>query len=68
MITTVLISPTRMINFLSSDIISNLKTVLIRRSTIDLEDSLIQLLEKYIASLGTHVYYSDQIQDLAVCN
>ena len=68
MITTVLVSPTRMINLSSSDIISNLTTVLIRRSTIDPEDSLIQLLEKCIASLGTHVYYSDQIQDLAVCN
>jgi len=68
MITTVLISPTRMINLSSSDIISNLTTVLIRRSTIGPEDSLIQPLEKCIASLGTHVYYSDQIQDLAVCN
>jgi len=61
MITTVLISPTRMINFSSSDIISNVTTVFIRCSTIDPEDSLIQLLEKCIASLGTHVYYSDQI-------
>jgi len=67
MTTTVLSSPTRMINLSSSDIISSLTTVLIRRSTIDPEDSLIQLLEKCIASLGTHVYYSDQIQDLAVC-
>lgn len=66
MITTVLNSPTRMVNLSSSDILSNLTTVLIRRSSIDPEDSLIPLLERCIASLGTHVYYSDQIQDLAV--
>ncbi|KXN86404.1 Protein EFR3 [Leucoagaricus sp. SymC.cos] len=65
MITTVLNSPTRMINLSSSDILSNLMTVLIRRATIDSEDSLMPLLERCIASLGTHVYYSDQIQDLA---
>jgi hypothetical protein len=66
MITTVLNSPTRMINLSSSDILSNLTTVLIRRSTVDPDDSLIPLLARCIASLGTHVYYSDQIQDLAV--
>ncbi|KAJ3573353.1 hypothetical protein NP233_g2488 [Leucocoprinus birnbaumii] len=65
MITTVLNSPTRMINLSSSDILSNLTTVLVRRSSIDPEDPLIIPLEKCIASLGTHVYYSDQIQDLA---
>lgn len=65
MITTVLNSPTRMINLSSSDILSNLTAVLTRRSGIDPEDTLIPPLEKCIASLGTHVYYSDQIQDLA---
>jgi hypothetical protein len=66
MITTVLKSPTKMINLSSSDILSNLTMVLIRRSSIDPDDSLVPLLEQCIASLGTHVYYSDQIQDLAV--
>lgn len=66
MITTVLNSPTRMINLSSSDILSNLTTILVRRTAIDAEDPLVPLLERCIASLGTHVYYSDQIQDLAV--
>ncbi len=66
MITTVLNSPTRMINLSLSDILSNLTTILIRRTAIDAEDQLIPSLEHCIASLGTHVYYSDQIQDLAV--
>ncbi|KAF9451642.1 hypothetical protein P691DRAFT_723661 [Macrolepiota fuliginosa MF-IS2] len=65
MITTVLNSPTRMINLSSSDILSNLTTILIRRTALEPEDPLIPLLERCIASLGTHVYYSDQIQDLA---
>ncbi|EKM80168.1 hypothetical protein AGABI1DRAFT_120198 [Agaricus bisporus var. burnettii JB137-S8] len=65
MVTTVLSSLTPMINLSSSDICSNLTTILVRRSSVDPEDALIPLLENCIASLGTHVYYSDQIQDLA---
>lgn len=66
MVTTVLSSSTQMINLSSSDILSNLTAILVRRSSVDPEDALIPLLEHCIASLGTHVYYSDQIQDLAV--
>jgi hypothetical protein len=65
MITTVFSSPTPLINLSTSDIISNLVTLILRRVSINPYDSLLPALVGCIASLGTHVYYSDQIQDLA---
>lgn len=66
MVTTVFNSPTPLINLSTSDIVSNLVTLLLRRTSIDAEDALLPALVECIASLGRHVYYSDQIQDLAV--
>lgn len=66
MVTTVFNSPTPLINLSTSDIMSNLVTLLLRRTTLDPNDSLIPALVECISSLGRHVYYSDQIQDLAV--
>lgn len=66
MITTVLNSPTPLINLSTSDIMSNLMALVVRRTSIDPEDSLLPSLVECISSLGTHVYYSDQIPDLAV--
>jgi len=66
MMTTILNSPTPLINLSTSDIMSNLITLLLRRTTMDPNDSLILPLVRCISSLGRHVYYSDQIQDLAV--
>lgn len=65
MVTTVFNSPTPLINLSTSDIMSNLVTLLLRRTTLDPNDSLIPALVECISSLGRHVYYSDQIQDLA---
>ncbi|KAI0053018.1 hypothetical protein FA95DRAFT_1055084 [Auriscalpium vulgare] len=65
MITTVFTSPTPLVNLSTSDIISNLITILLRRVAIDPLDMLISELTECIASLGTHVYYADQIHDLA---
>ncbi|KAA1466315.1 hypothetical protein DENSPDRAFT_831122 [Dentipellis sp. KUC8613] len=65
MITAVFTSPTPVVNLSTSDIISNLITFILRRAAIDPDDSLLPALTKCIASLGTHVYYSDQIHDLA---
>ncbi|KAG7449059.1 uncharacterized protein BT62DRAFT_985448 [Guyanagaster necrorhizus] len=66
MVTTVFNSPTPLINLSTSDILSNLMTMVVRRTSLDPEDSLLPDLVRCISSLGTHVYYSDQIQDLAV--
>lgn len=66
MITTVFNSPTPLVNLSTSDIISNLITLLLRRTAIDPEDNLLSALVECVSSLGSHVYYSDQIQDLAV--
>ncbi|EJD53693.1 hypothetical protein AURDEDRAFT_180118 [Auricularia subglabra TFB-10046 SS5] len=65
MVTTVFTSPAPLINLSTSDIISNLITLILRRVAIDPLDALLPPLVQCIASLGTHVYYSDQIQDLA---
>lgn len=66
MVTTVFNSPTPLINLSTSDIMSNLITLIVRRVSIDSEDSLLPELVECISSLGRHVYYSDQIQDLTV--
>jgi hypothetical protein len=66
MVTAVFSSSTPLINLSSSDIMSNLLTLLLRRTAISAEDALLPSLVDCIASLGCHVYYADQIQDLAV--
>ncbi|KAJ8523545.1 hypothetical protein ONZ45_g118 [Pleurotus djamor] len=58
-------SPIPLINLSTSDINSNLVTILIRRTNANPSDSLLPLLVQCISSLGCHVYYSDQIHDLA---
>ncbi|PPQ80962.1 hypothetical protein CVT26_003523 [Gymnopilus dilepis] len=65
MVTTVFRSSTPLINLSSSDIISNLLTLLLRYITYSPDDSTLAALVECISSLGCHVYYSDQIQDLA---
>lgn len=65
MITTVFTSSIPLINLSTSDIISNLINIVLRRVVIDPNDVLLPILVECIASLGTHVYYTDQIQDLA---
>jgi hypothetical protein len=66
MVTAVFNSSTPLVNLSTSDIVSNLITLLIRRASIHPDDDLLPALVECIASLGRHVYYSDQIQDLAV--
>ncbi|TFK55899.1 hypothetical protein OE88DRAFT_1652415 [Heliocybe sulcata] len=65
MVTAVFTSPTPLINLSTSDIISNLITLILRRVAMDPEDSVLPALVECISSLGMHVYYADQIQDLA---
>jgi len=66
MVTKVLNSPVPLINLSTSDILSNLMSLVVRKVTDDPEDSLLPPLVECMSSLGSHVYYSDQIQDLAV--
>ncbi|KAI0701799.1 hypothetical protein BC835DRAFT_1411283 [Cytidiella melzeri] len=65
MITTVFTSPTPLVNLSTSDIISSLVTVALRRISRDPEDALLPALVRCVSSLGTYVYYADQILDLA---
>ncbi|KAJ7781089.1 hypothetical protein B0H16DRAFT_1877878 [Mycena metata] len=65
MVTAVFNSSTPLVNLSTSDIVSNLINLLLRRTSIRPDDDLLPDLVECIASLGRHVYYSDQIQDLA---
>ena len=65
MVTSVFSSRTPLINLSSSDILSNLLSLLCR-VTLSAKDGLLPSLVDCISSLGRHVYYSDQIQDLSV--
>lgn len=49
----------------TSDVISNLISLVLRRAAIDPADPLVLALTKCIGALGTHIYYADQIHDLA---
>ena len=64
MIDTVFSSPTPLVNLSTSNIISHLLVLLIRRTSVDPMDKLLAPLVNCIAALGTHVYYQDQIYDL----
>jgi hypothetical protein len=64
MIFTVYESPTPLV-IPTSDVISNLIGLVLRRAAIDPADSLVLALTKCISALGTHIYYADQIHDLA---
>ncbi|KAG2156199.1 hypothetical protein DEU56DRAFT_224351 [Suillus clintonianus] len=65
MVPAVFTSPVPLVNLSTSDIISNLITLVLRRVSIDPHDALLPSLVECISSLGAHIYYSDQIQDLA---
>lgn len=65
MVTTVFVSPTPLVNLSTSDMVSNLISLILRRTAIDPADPLLPALVRSMGSLGTHVYYADQIQDLA---
>ncbi|CAE6369506.1 unnamed protein product [Rhizoctonia solani] len=64
-ITTVLSSPKHIINLSTGEVAANLIQVVLRRAAIDPMDGLLPALVTCTAALGTHIYYSDQIQDLS---
>jgi hypothetical protein len=65
MIAAVFTSSIHLVNLSTSDTISNLLTLVLRRVATSPDDALLPSLSECIASLGTHIYYSDQIQDLS---
>lgn len=65
MVTTVFTSPTPLVNISTSDVVSNLINLVLRRTSVNPDDPLLPALVENISSLGTHIYYADQIQDLA---
>jgi len=65
MVITVFTSPTPLVNISTSDVVSNLISLVLRRTAVNPDDPLLPTLVESISSLGTHVYYADQIQDLA---
>lgn len=65
MVITVFNSPTPLVNISTSDVVSNLISLVLRRTAANPDDPLLPALVESISSLGTHVYYADQIQDLA---
>ncbi|KAK4684800.1 protein EFR3, partial [Tremellales sp. Uapishka_1] len=64
MVTTILNSSVSLVGLAVSDLLSNLVTLIIRRIRLDQRDVLLPPLVQCIASLGTHVYYADQINDI----
>ncbi|KAG8906442.1 plasma membrane localization protein [Tulasnella sp. 403] len=65
MIASVFTSSTPLINLSTSDILSNLVNIMVARLVINPDDGLLRDLVECVSSLGTHIYYADQLQDLA---
>ncbi|KAG6880365.1 hypothetical protein C0992_007776 [Termitomyces sp. T32_za158] len=65
MATMIFDSPIPLVNLSTSDITSNLVALLLRRVETDPDDAILPRLINCLSSLGRHVYYSDQIQDLS---
>ncbi|KAH0587740.1 hypothetical protein H2248_006499 [Termitomyces sp. 'cryptogamus'] len=64
MATTIFSSSVPLVNLSTSDITSSLIALLLRRVESDPDDAILPELIGCLSSLGRHVYYSDQIQDL----
>lgn len=65
MITTVFSSRTPIANLATSDVISSLLEFILRRVELNPSDPILPSVVTCVASLATHLYYADQIQDFA---
>ncbi|EJD01400.1 uncharacterized protein FOMMEDRAFT_30102 [Fomitiporia mediterranea MF3/22] len=65
MINAAFTAPVPLVNLSTSDICSNLTALILRRVTINPNDELLPELVECVGALGTHIYYADQIHDLA---
>lgn len=64
MVTTVLTSSVSLVGLAVTDILSSLISVIERRVAVDPMDALLPPLVSCVSSLGTHIYYVDQINDI----
>lgn len=64
MITTILSSNVSLVGLAITDILASLLSVIIRRVGVDSRDALLPALVQCVSSLGTHIYYADQINDI----
>ena len=64
MITTILNSNISLIGLGVTDILNNLVILIIRRTRLNSLDPLLPPLVKSVSSLATHIYYTDQINDI----
>lgn len=64
MITTILTSSVSLVGLGVSELLSSLLTLIIRRIRLNERDALLPTLVQYVASLGAHIYYADQTNDI----
>ena len=64
MITAILSSPTSLVGLAVVDLTNNFISLIARRIRIDPKDALLPALVQCTSSLGTHIYYADQINDI----
>lgn len=64
MVTTVLSSSVSLVGLGVTDILGSLVAVITRRVTVNANDELLPALVNCVSSLGTHIYYADQINDI----
>lgn len=64
MVTSVLTSHISLVGLAVTDILSSLINVIERRVSVDQKDALLPNLVTCVSSLGTHIYYADQINDI----
>ena len=58
-------APVPLVNLSTSDVCSNLTALILRRIAMNPNDDLLPDLVGCVGALGTHIYYADQIHDLA---
>ncbi len=64
MVTTVLNSSISLVGLGVTDLLNNLVSLIVRRIRFEPQDGLLPPLVQCISSLGTHIYYADQINDI----
>ena len=64
MVTTVLSSNVSLVGLAVTDLLTSLLNIIVRRATIRADDALLPALVDCVSSLGVHIYYADQINDI----
>lgn len=64
MVTSVLSSNVSLVGLAVTDLLASLLNIIVRRATIRADDDLLPALVDCVSSLGVHIYYADQINDI----